>query len=210
MTKFRPIIARDAVCIVEAAGLPDGRRILADFAAAGLTKAYAQSIETIEVAGTTTCVRGSAIPADLWKRIIREGVVDDVWTGGTVRLQSSGLIGGLPEVLITSIGYNADHVERVADQHGGDRAKRAPSLSDVTVADEPDAPAPQSVNTSPDVTAIPDGALLVTVKQACAALGLGRTKVNELMQSGMLVRVKIDGATRIDADSIRMFAQSRP
>ncbi len=39
-----------------------------------------------------------------------------------------------------------------------------------------------------------------------AALGMGRTKVNEMMQDERLVRVKIDGAARIEVASIRALA----
>jgi hypothetical protein len=39
-----------------------------------------------------------------------------------------------------------------------------------------------------------------------AALGLGRTKINELMNDGRLVRSKIDGAVRIEVASIRALA----
>lgn len=217
MTAFHPIAPSKAVEFIEAAGVPEARRILADFAAAGVVKTYALSIETVEVNGKAACVRQSAVPADLWQRIIREGAVDDVWTGGTVRLKPTDLIGGAPEVRITGVGFGEKYLQRVVDHHCGPQPK-APARSaaapmkvvPASVAVDPPAPAPHPVNKKPDPAAIRAGALLATVKQAEAALGFGRTKINELMNDGTLVRVKKGHAVRIEVASIRAFAASTP
>jgi len=91
LTAFSPIPPMKAVEFVEAAGIADGRRLIADRAAAGLVKSYALVIETLEADGKRAQVRGVTVPTDLWLRIILEGVAEDVWTGGTVRLAAAEL-----------------------------------------------------------------------------------------------------------------------
>ena len=195
---------------MEKAGIPEARRFIVDFAAAGLLKAYAETIVTTEACGTTTTVRGATIPTHLWKRIVVEDVADNVWVGGSVRLAGSGLRGGTPEVWITGIGFSESFVRRVVARHTGVApvpSKPIPRSSQpvAPVADEPAMP-PAPLGRQPDPTAIPEGALLATIRQTQAALGLGRTKVNELMNSGRLVRREIDGGVRIEVSSIRALA----
>ena len=48
--------------------------------------------------------------------------------------------------------------------------------------------------------------ILVGVPQACHALGLGRTKLNELMNEGVLEKRKIGRRTLITTESIRKLA----
>jgi excisionase family DNA binding protein len=47
--------------------------------------------------------------------------------------------------------------------------------------------------------------LLVRPEDAAAALGIGRTKVYELMRSGMLRSVKLGGLRRIPATALAEF-----
>lgn len=75
-----------AAQIVEAAGIEDAQTIIVDFTAAGLVKAYALAIQTIDARGASTCVRGATVPADLWQRVILDGIVADVWASDTFRL----------------------------------------------------------------------------------------------------------------------------
>jgi hypothetical protein len=127
VTAFYPISPLKAVEMVEAAGVPCGKRFVAGYTAAGLVRSYSESIETVEVDGRAHCVRGAAVPQDLWQRIVREGVVEDVWTGGTVRLAAAELIGGVPEVRITGIGFSESHLQRAVDRfRGGSSTARRP------------------------------------------------------------------------------------
>lgn len=119
LSAFHPISPLRSVELVEAAGVPNGRRLIADFAAAGLIKSYALTIETIEAAGGTSTVRDSALAPALWQRIIHEDVVDDVWTGGTVRLRPTQPGDGEPEVRITGIRFNEKSLQRLVDHHCG-------------------------------------------------------------------------------------------
>lgn len=210
MSAFQPIAPLKAVEFIEAAGVPDARRLIADFAAAGLIKSYALSVETIEVSGRRACTRDGAISPDLWQRVIRDGVVDDVWTGGTVRLAGASLIGGEPEVRITGIRFAEKSLHRLVDHHRGDGPKPAPAKKANPAPAEPveivgDEP-PVAVSPparQPDASAIPPGAEWCTVKQAQQATGFGRTKINEMMIDGRLVRKKIDSAVRIEVASLR-------
>lgn len=208
MSAFYPIAPLKAVEFVEAAGVSGGRRLIADFAAAGMMKSYALVIETIEVGGPRHSVRDSTVPPALWDRIIREGLVDEVWTGGTVRLSAGHLVGGEPEVRITGVRFSEKHLQRLVDHHHGTQVRPAPAVkapaAAATVVDDSHATTPK--RRQPDLNAIPPGALTVSVSQAQAALGLGRTKINELMNDGRLVRKKIDRSVRIEVASIYALA----
>ena len=198
-----------AVELIESAGNLDARRVISDNAAAGLVKSFARVIETEPVAGGRDRLLGATVPVDLWQRIIREGVIEDVWTGGTVRLAGADMIGGAPAVSITGIGFAEKHLHQTIDHHRG-QVSGEPRSKKVTVelAGKIAAPvdAPLAERSAPDPAAIPAGAMLCTIKQAMAALGMGRTKINEMMADGRLVRVKIDGAARIEVASIRASA----
>ena len=50
--------------------------------------------------------------------------------------------------------------------------------------------------------------LLWTIPQVAKALNLGRTKVYELISSGTLPAVRIDGARRIKAADLEAFVRS--
>lgn len=198
MTAFQPLSASAAIGLVEAAGIQDARQMIADFAAAGLLKTYALAIETVEEGGQRSTIRGSAIPAELWHRIVDEGRLDDAWRGGMVRLTA-----GQPQVAITGISFSEKHVERLVEQ-------RRPALATASIRRAEPAPVSEvpeqrtrNRKPVPAASGIPDAAELVTVDQAMAALGLGRTKINELMGEGSLTRVKIGRRTLIKVESIR-------
>lgn len=206
MTAFHPVVPFKAIEFVEAAGIPDARRIVRDFAAAGLLKSYALSIRTVGADGRSSEIRGATVPVDLWHRIVREGAVEDVWTGGTVWLQADEAR-GIPEVWITSISFGEKYLHRLVEQLRGTDPKRKLSRNETPLAagaiDPPACAAAEPKKKQADLSAIPPGTLTVSVKQAQAALGLGRTKINELMNDGRLVRTNIDRAVRIDVGSIR-------
>lgn len=203
LTAFHPVPPAKAIQLVEAAGVANAAQLIRDFTAAGLVKSYALVLETIEPSGSRTCVRGGTVPAELWQRVVNDGVEDAAWIGGTVRLAGADLIGGAPAVSITGIGFNDKDLQRLIEhQQGGvprPVARKAPAATVEPVGVPQPAAAPKR---RPDPGAIPDGALLATVKQVEAALGFGRTKVNELMNQGRLQRVAIDGGVRITVASV--------
>jgi len=211
LSAFHPISPLRSVELVEAAGVPNGRRLIADFAAAGLIKSYALTIETIEAAGGTSIVRDSALPPALWRRIIHEDVVDDVWTGGTVRLRLAQPSGGEPEVRITGVRFNEKSLQRLIEHHCGTIATTMPLRKVKAVPAEPVQEQPIALSPrarKPDPVAIPAGTLWVTVKEAEQMTGFGRTKINDLMKDGRLVRRKVDRATRIEVDSIHALLRT--
>lgn len=219
MNTFAPVAPMKALEMVEAASLEAGRQIIADFTAAGLVKTYALVIEMIDARGVATCVRGATIPPTLWQRIILEDAVADVWNSGTVRLDGSELIGGALAVVITGITFNPKHLGKLLEHHGQApetapraaaeapaRAKAADAICKADVAAAPVAQTPQSQRQEP--AAIKPGAIWATVREAMSATGLGRTKINELMNDGTLVRKKFGRATRIEVASIRALAEN--
>lgn len=50
--------------------------------------------------------------------------------------------------------------------------------------------------------------ILLTPLEAAAALGIGRSKVYELLQSGQLPSVHVGRCRRVHADAVRRFATS--
>lgn len=208
MTAFSPIAPNAAAELVDEAGLGDATRILVDFAIAGLVKGYARWMEKVQPNGRREEVRDKRIPPELWKRIVAEGKVGEV-ASGTVRLDGSSEFGGGPKVTIVGIRFDDLSLQAVLAQHSGsarsvERASKppkpvsAPKPDGEAVAPEsPVAPAPAGL------TAIPEGAVTVTIKQAMAAMGLGRTTIDKLCREGKLVRVRVGGRALITVDSIR-------
>lgn len=191
--------------MVERAGVRDANRLIVDFASAGLVKAYALVIETLGETQGNSVLRGAAIPVDLWHRIVRDGLSEHVWRGGTLRM-SGDPASGLPAVNLTGVTFNEKSLRRLINHHCGEsQSTVGGSIRAAKPAQEPVLP-PAPSQSGPNAEAIPPGAILVTVNQAMVALGLGRTKINELMNDGRLVRRKVDGGTRIEVESIRRLA----
>lgn len=220
MGNFNPIAPRKAAELVDMADLGDASTVLADFAVAGLIKAYARIIETVDAGGARAEVRDSRIPRDLWRRICDEGKVADIWATGSVRLPGSDLRGGTPSVSLIGIRFDDKSLQTVISQHGGPltaiakdvddtaAAPATPGAAQVQPADEaaaivPSSAAPAAVPTKRVRQGLPEGAVMVTVAQAEAATGLGRTTIDKLMKAGTLVRVKVGSRTLITVESIR-------
>lgn len=212
MTQFRSVAPLRAIAIIEAAGIPNARRIIPDHAAAGLVKSYAAVLETIESGGAPARTLGGTIPGHVWKRIIGEGAADDVWTGGTVRLAGSGLIGGNPAVNATAITFHGGDLQRMADRYRDHpeparaKAPPPPEKDPLHRAEEPEPPRTKQQK-KPNPDAIPPGALLATIQQAQDALGISsRTTIYNLIRDGRLKRAENVAGTRITVASIRAYA----
>jgi hypothetical protein len=196
--------------MVEAIGVADARQFIAAQAAASLVKSYAARIDTKHVGGPRHSVLGAAVASELWERIIEEGVLADVWDGGTVRLSPSDLIGGRPAVNITGIGFKASDLDRAIEIRRGAPVRRpaqvkGPAATQQPSTDEPAmASAPGRQRKAPDLTPLHSGALLLTVRQAGAALAKGRTSIYKMIDEGKLERP--EGETRVTTDSVRRCA----
>ena len=74
-------------------------------------------------------------------------------------------------------------------------------------------PMPETATPSPTTgrasTIARPGPLLVTVRQACEMLGLGRTSVYHLVRTGQLRKVQIGGAVRFSVDHLREFVDTQ-
>lgn len=209
MTQFHALTPKQAIEAIEAVGVEDAAKLIRDHAAAGLVKTYAQSQVTIAADGQRTTVRDGAVTAELWERMVQEGVDGDTWSGGTVRLPRSSLIGGAPAVHVTGIAFNPAHVQRLAEQQRPKKpAARRSQSSEFPAPVEPLA-SPAPAKRKADPAAIPPGAILCTIKQAGGALGFGRTKVNELMNSGRLERRMVGSSPRITVASVEGLARAK-
>lgn len=205
MTALRSISPQQALAIVDRAGVPDPQRLMVDFAAAGLVKGYALVIETLAPHKKTNIVRGAAISTNLWKRVQRESQSDGLWRGGTLRLGVDPA-NNLPEVQITGLTFSEKSVQRLIDYHGGGVPQVRQAPAEERQREKPGDLKAARDNSGPDPSAILPGAILATVNQAMAALGLGRTKINALMNDGRLIRRKVDRSTLIEVESIRRLA----
>lgn len=215
MNAFSPITPRKAVELVEAAGIEHARRIVADFAAAGLVKSYALVIERIEPGGASAIVRGATISPELWQRIVSN---DADWSSGTVRLAGSDLVGGEPAAIITGITFKPDSIDWLIDHNAGvprvrRRQQQVGAAPSVTACSAPPTAAPDSKpeppgRPHPNSGAIPSGALFATIDQAMKALGVSRGTINNLINNGKLARVHIGRAARIEVASIRAFLRT--
>jgi excisionase family DNA binding protein len=68
----------------------------------------------------------------------------------------------------------------------------------------------QSGHDRPDAAAIPEDdmdKLLLTPTKAAQVLGIGRSKVYELMQTGQLTSVHIGACRRVPADALKAFLE---
>lgn len=217
MTAFNPISAQDAVELFDHAGLEDAAKVLADYSLAGRVKGYADWMEKLQPNGTRTEARNKKIEPEMWRRIIHEGKIGDIATG-TIRLDGSSDFGGGPKWTIIGIRFHETGIRTVLAQQSGcgrpttepkptkEREAVPPRGPDIYPKEECAAETPHLEPKRANPSAIPEGALLATIAQAQAALGLGRTKVNELMNSGRLIRREIDGGVRIEVKSIRAIA----
>lgn len=217
MSAHTPLLPSKAIKLVEEAGLAEAQSILADFAAAGLVKTYALMRTTISAGYAPQSVRDAAIPSEVWQRIIADGKTAVASNGGTVRLVGSNLIGGEPDVQITGIRFSEASLGNVLGRYCSEpkpiascKAKEAPiptqtSESNAELSAEPHLNS--SVKVQPPIR---DGDLTATIAQVMQSTGIGRTKINDLMNDGTLVRKKIGSRTVITVESIKRLLSLNP
>ena len=216
MSAHQPILPSKAIERVEAAGLSEASKLLADYAAAGLIKTYALARVTTPSGESPNTVRDAAIPAGVWQRINAAGKVAEALKGGTVRLTGSDLIGGEPEVQITGISFSDASLSKVLCRYCSQQPSVSAAHPKAAIAPTPKAqPAkevPADMKANPDPKAPPPispGDVVASVAQAMRATGLGRTKINELMNEGTLVRKKVGRRTLVTVESIERLVGAR-
>ena len=212
MTDQYAMTPRQAIAMIEATGVEDPAKLIRDHAAAGLIRSYAQLQVTIASDGGRHEVRGGKVQPAAWERVVAAGADADVWSGGTVRLPGSDLIGGTPAIRVTGVTFHLSDIERLANQQrrsveGRQSPQNASVAPNESVEDQGlmQKSACQK-RLQPDPAAIPPGAILCTIKQAGDALGIGRTKVNNLMNTGRLERVENVAGVRITVTSVKKLA----
>lgn len=216
MSAHQPILPSKAIERVEAAGLSEASKLLADFAAAGLIKTYALARVTTQAGQTPETVRDAVVPAGVWQRINAEGKVAGAFEGGTVRLAGSDLIGGEPEVQITGISFSESSLTKVLARYSSKQQVVAATQPNAVAAPVPEAQPTREqsadLNAEADTKAPPPilpGDLVASVAQAMQVTGLGRTKINELMNDGTLARKKLGRRTLISLEGIERLVGSK-
>jgi excisionase family DNA binding protein len=70
-------------------------------------------------------------------------------------------------------------------------------------------PASEMGSTAPQLRDLPDGLprLLLTPEEAARALGIGRTKLYELLSTAKLPSVRIGGSRRVSVDALTEFVR---
>lgn len=215
MSAHQPILPSKAIERVEAVGLSEAGKLLADFAAAGLIKTYALARVTTPTGQSPKTIRDAAIPVAIWQRITSEGKVADALNGGTVRLAGSGLIGGEPDVQLTGISFSEASLSKVLARYCAQAKPRASigkpvpaSASQLKPAAEPPAEAKAAPKPKAPPPILP-GDLVASIAQTMQVTGLGRTKINELMSDGTLGKKKLGRRTLITVESIERLVGSK-
>lgn len=160
--------------------------------------------------GRTKTIRDSQIPPEEWARIIASGEVMAALKGGTVRLDGSKLPGGVPSIEITGIRFSEASLTKILQRYcaeptastegirGGSKSQAHKSAATPTI----EVPKkPKKV-----VPPIKPGDLTASVAQTMQVTGLGRTKIDQLMRRGDLVRKKVGKRTLITVESIERLA----
>lgn len=212
MGAFRPISPQAAVQILDAAdvGANSDQRLL-DFAIAGVVKGYARLIETAAPGQPRHEVRDSKIRRDLWRRIVHDHKVTEVYSAGSVHLEGDAAAGDLGRISVIGIRFDETSVHAAAAEHGA----IAPALSPVETKSRYARPAstppiaPPVADTPPAFPTvkrrpmIEEGAVSISIDDAAAAIGVSRGTVYKLIDQGQLVAVKIGNRRLVRVDSIR-------
>lgn len=213
MPTHQPILPARAVELVKSKNLDRVDALLADFAAAGLIKTYALVREIRPTRGPTEIVRDAQIPPEDWERIVASENIQVALNGGTVRLKGSPLQGGIPSVLITGISFSEASLTKILDRYCAEPSVRTSGplpKRNATTLESASKPSPQGQKrTTKAVPPIKAGDLTASVAQTMQATGLGRTKVDQLMQKGELVRTKVGNRALISVESIERLVGAK-
>jgi excisionase family DNA binding protein len=186
--------------------------VIADLAATGQIVAVADNIDDHRHIDHVPD-RNEPISTDLWRRIIHQEKVKDVWDRGTVRLESD-VKNHLYYVEIIGIKFEEDHIRSALDQFGlklsSSKPAAAPANRSAAINASPAPAAPIAENDAPvrprNAPSLNEK-LMVTVDQACVTMSLGRTTIYKLIAEGKLVVTKVGGKTLITTESIRNMLQ---
>ena len=186
---------------------------MADYAAAGLIKTYALMRKIRPAGGSTKTVRDAQIPPEDWARIVASDNIIAALNGGTVQLVGAKLHGGLPTIQITGISFSEASLTKILDRYCADPficRSAPPSNSSPTAQEKPPQLLPEDQKpTHQAVPPIKAGDLTAPNAQTMQATGLGRTKVDQLMKNGDLVRTKVSDRALITVESIERLVGAK-
>jgi len=192
-------------------GCPE--KLLADFAAAGLIKTYAPMREIRPAGRPTKTVRDSQIPQQEWARIVASDNIMAALNGGTVQLDGSKLLGGLPTIQIAGINFSEASLTKIVNCYSTDPSVRTSSpLPKPSATNQEKAHKRSPENQKRTQKAVPPikvGDLTASIAQTMQATGLGRAKVDELMWKGDLVRTRVGSRALITVESIERLVGAK-
>ncbi|MDT0575596.1 hypothetical protein RM533_05310 [Croceicoccus sp. F390] len=133
--------------------------------------------------------------------------------GGTVRLEGSQLKGGIPSVQITGVSFSEASLVKVLDRYCAQSLICATKALSIPIPETPtEASSLISRVGEPNKKEVPPvkpGDLTASVAQAMQATSLGRTKIDQLMRDGTLVRRKVGNRTLITVESIERLVGTK-
>ena len=212
MSFHQPVLPGKAVQLVKSRNLDPAESLLAEFAAAGLIKTYALAREIRPAGSPSKIVRDSQIPNAEWDRIIASGKVDAALNGGTVRLEGSKRPGGLPTIHITGISFSEVSLRKVLDRYCASTSAPVTSMPTKQPPNAAKGAPNPSLHGKRNQKAIPPikkGDLTASIAQTMQATSLGRTKITELMNTGVLSKAKVGKRTLISVESIERLVGAK-
>ena len=233
MTAFNPIGPGRAIEFCDIAQLPDAKTVIAEFAAAGLIRSYARLIETIEAGGRCIELRDATIPRDLWRRIIAERKLADVWNTATVKLDGSPNH-GTPAVKVVGIRFNEIDLTNAAKAHSFPAGRGSSSSGAATAAvgvrtdaeskplailhsvetqgaevSKADAPT-KNAKATPSSPTPNLNSITISVEDAVAVSNLSRSTIYKLMDNRTLENTKVGRRRLINTQSLKDYLSSQP
>lgn len=205
MSAFRPISPHHALQLLDAAEIgTDSSRLLADLAMAGVVKGYARLVESEGPGVGRTEVRDAKIDRHLWRRIVTEQKVSEVYASGSVHLGGTGE--RVARVSVIGIRFDATTVQAAAAQHG--KIEMAPKPAG-TVPESKVAPA-EELRQEPDAfqperRSIDPAAVTYSIDEAAIALSVSRGTINKMIKSERLQSFRIGNRRVVVGDSVRIL-----
>lgn len=208
MPTFRPLSPRQALDALGRSGIQEPKRIIVEFAAAGIVETRAIVMEAVEATGWKSKAYHVDIQPELWRRIEREDATGPLWETGTVRLTGPATAREPSEVILTGIRFNAFGLARIVRYEKGnivETKSRRPTPERTQVsADHTDEQTPKKRRSRiPKPEAIDLGATHLTLLEAQTVLRCGHTKFYDLINSERLERVETDAGKRITTKSVK-------
>lgn len=209
MSAFRPISPHAALQIFEEADIgADKQRLMANLAMAGVVKGYARLVETEAPGASRTELRDARIDRSLWRRIVAEEKIAEVYGEGSVHLDAKDHHTQPTRISVIGIRFDAVSVRAAAADHGAASAlckapalpviKPQPAVAPVLAAESGALPAPSRLR-----PALAPESVQESIDDTAAILGVSRGTVYNLIKRGQLAVKKVGTRTLVLSDSIR-------